>query len=74
MFLAAARTLADHVTPADLDQGSLFPPLANAREVSVHIAVAVAEVAYQAGLARVPRPADLEAMVRSHVYDPHYPN
>jgi malate dehydrogenase (oxaloacetate-decarboxylating)(NADP+) len=44
-------TLAEQVTPADLDQGSLFPPLANTREVSAHIAVAVAEVAYERGLA-----------------------
>jgi malate dehydrogenase (oxaloacetate-decarboxylating)(NADP+) len=72
MFLAAAQTLAAHVTPADLAQGSLFPPLANAREVSVHIAVAVAEVAFSRGLARQHRPADVIALVRSHVYDPHY--
>lgn len=72
MFLAAAQTLAAHVTPADLEQGSLFPPLANAREVSVHIAVAVAEVAFRRGLTRYERPADVMAMVRSHVYDPHY--
>ena len=50
-FLAAAQTLADHVTPADLEQGSLFPPLSNTREVSAQIAVAVAEVAFTSGLA-----------------------
>jgi malate dehydrogenase (oxaloacetate-decarboxylating)(NADP+) len=56
MFLAAANTLAAQVTPADLDQGSLYPPLANIRAVSARIAVAVAEVAYQRGLATKPRP------------------
>ncbi len=51
MFLAAADALAATVTQADLDQGSLYPPLANVREVSARIAVAVAEVAYSTGLA-----------------------
>jgi len=74
MFLAAAHTLASQVTPADLDQGSLFPPLANTREVSALIAVAVAEVAYQRGLAAKPRPGDMRALVQAHVYDPHYPS
>jgi malate dehydrogenase (oxaloacetate-decarboxylating)(NADP+) len=72
MFLAAAHTLASQVTPADLDQGSLFPPLANTREVSARIAVAVAEVAYERGLAGRSRPEDLRELVQSHVYDPHY--
>ena len=68
------NTLASQVTPADLDQGSLFPPLASTREVSARIAVAVAEVAYQRGLAAKPRPDDLRALVQAHVYDPHYPS
>jgi malate dehydrogenase (oxaloacetate-decarboxylating)(NADP+) len=73
MFLAAAQTLADHVTPADLEQGSLFPPLSNTREVSAQIAVSVAEVAFARGLASKSRPEDMLALVRAHVYDPHYP-
>ncbi|MCF8179105.1 MAG: NAD-dependent malic enzyme [Sulfuritalea sp.] len=73
MFLAAAETLAAQVTPADLDQGSLFPPLSNTRDVSARIAVAVAEVAYARGLAARSRPEDMMALVQAHVYDPHYP-
>ncbi len=72
MFLAAANTLAAQVTPADLDQGSLYPPLADIRAVSARIAVAVAEVAYQRGLAAKPRPADLFESVKSQMYDPRY--
>ncbi|BAO29069.1 NAD-dependent malic enzyme [Sulfuritalea hydrogenivorans] len=72
MFLAAARTAADEVTAADLEQGSLLPSLSSIRAVSVRIAVAVAEVAWRRGLAARPRPDDPLALVQSHVYDPHY--
>ena len=54
MFLAAANALAAQVTQADLDQGSLYPPLANVREVSARLAAAVAGVAYDQDLAAVP--------------------
>jgi malate dehydrogenase (oxaloacetate-decarboxylating)(NADP+) len=72
MFLAAAEALAATVTQADLDQGSLYPPLANVREVSARIAAAVAGVAYRRGLATKPEPPDVLAAMRSHMYDPHY--
>jgi malate dehydrogenase (oxaloacetate-decarboxylating)(NADP+) len=72
MFLAAAHTLAELVTKADLDQGSLYPPLMEIREVSAQIAAAIAAVAYERGLASKPRPADVLAHVRTQMYDPHY--
>ena len=72
MFMAAARTLARQVTDADLAQGSLYPPLAQVRDVSAHIAAAVAQVAYEQGFATLPKPAELLAYVRSQMYDPHY--
>jgi malate dehydrogenase (oxaloacetate-decarboxylating)(NADP+) len=72
MFLAAAQSLADQVPQSDLDQGSLYPALPRVREVSAHIAAAVAEVAFARGLAGVARPADIHAFVRSQMYDPTY--
>jgi len=72
MFMAAARTLAEHVTESDLAQGSLYPPLNRVRDVSAHIAVAVAEVAFSNGLAGIDRPDDLLKYVRSQMYDPRY--
>ena len=42
MFLAAAKTLAGLVEPADLAVGRLYPPLTKIREVSLRIATAVA--------------------------------
>jgi malate dehydrogenase (oxaloacetate-decarboxylating)(NADP+) len=74
MFLAAAYALADQVSEADLAQGSLYPALSRVREVSAHIAAAVAKVAYEQGFAGAPRPADLLAHVRAQMYDPHYPD
>ena len=72
MFMAAAHTLAEQVTEDDLRQGSLYPPLKNIRDVSAHIAAAVAAVAYRRGLARGPEPADLLAFVKSQMYEPRY--
>jgi malate dehydrogenase (oxaloacetate-decarboxylating)(NADP+) len=73
MFYAAARTLAAGVSQASLDRGLLFPRLSEIRGVSARIAEAVAEVAYQEGLAGAPRPADLAAEIRRHMYDAAYP-
>ena len=72
MFMAAARALAGQVSPADLAQGSLYPPLANIREVSARIAAAVAKVAYEQNLAAAPRPADMLAFMKGQMYEPRY--
>jgi malate dehydrogenase (oxaloacetate-decarboxylating)(NADP+) len=72
MFMAAAHTLAQLVSETDIKQGSLFPALARIREVSAHIAAAVAEVAYKRGLATGQPPKDLNAYIQSQMYDPHY--
>ncbi len=72
MFMAAARTLAAQVSDEDLAQGSLYPPLAQVREVSARIGAAVAAVAFDAGLAGVARPADLLDHVRQTMYTPVY--
>ncbi|MCB0009113.1 MAG: NAD-dependent malic enzyme, partial [Anaerolineales bacterium] len=72
MFMAAARTLAALTTPADLAEGRILPALSRIREVSAHIAVAVAEVAYAEGLAEVDRPVDLLTAVEQAMYWPYY--
>jgi malate dehydrogenase (oxaloacetate-decarboxylating)(NADP+) len=74
MFAVAARTLADLVSAADLELGSIYPPLATIREVSVRIAVAVAEVAYRKNLTDRTRPTDILRQIRSCVYEPGYSN
>ncbi|MBK8900641.1 MAG: NAD-dependent malic enzyme [Anaerolineaceae bacterium] len=72
MFMAAARTLARLVTEEDLAKGRIYPSLTRIREVSAAIGTAVAEVAYQQGLARVPRPNNLPAYIESQMYQPVY--
>ncbi len=73
MFYAAARSLAEQVSDESLAVGRLFPRLSDIRAVSARIAVRVAEVAYEEGLAAEPRPDDLAAAVRRAMYDPAYP-
>jgi malate dehydrogenase (oxaloacetate-decarboxylating)(NADP+) len=72
MFLVAAKTLAAAVTPNEIERGALYPPLRDVRTISVSIAAAVAQVAYDAGLARTPRPPNLEQAIQESMYDPRY--
>ena len=74
MFMTAAHTLAHDVTESDLEQGSLYPALPRIREVSAHIAAAVARVVYRRGLSDETEPADLDGYIASQMYDPRYHN
>ena len=47
----AAKTLSEQVTQNELDVGCLYPPLSKIRNVSAHIAVAIAKNAYKTGVA-----------------------
>lgn len=66
----AAKALSEQVTQEELDVGCLYPPLSKIREVSAHIAVAVAQNAHKTGVATAPMPEDLMAHVKSLMYDP----
>jgi malate dehydrogenase (oxaloacetate-decarboxylating)(NADP+) len=72
MFIAAARAVAEQVTPAALDSGLLYPPVSTIFETELHAAARVAEVIFARGLARVPEPKDIAQFVRSHTYKPVY--
>ena len=74
MFYAAARAAAHLTSEAALRQGSILPPLQDIREVSAHIATAVATLAWDEGLATKRRPRDILAYVRERMYDPRYTN
>merc|ERR1719412_2438362 len=73
VFLSAAEGLAEMVTAADLEVGRLYPPLKDLREISVKIAVKVAQEAYKAGTASTyPEPEDKELFIRQQLYDFNY--
>ncbi len=72
MFTVAARTLASLVTADDLAMGRIYPSLSRIREASRAIAIDVARVAFDRGLARAERPADLAAAVTAAMYEPVY--
>jgi malate dehydrogenase (oxaloacetate-decarboxylating)(NADP+) len=72
MFLVAARTLAQEVSETDLKIGRVYPPLPRIREVSILIAIAVADVAYKRGLATKSRPEDLSGYIETLIYEPEY--
>jgi malate dehydrogenase (oxaloacetate-decarboxylating)(NADP+) len=72
MFTAAAHALAHQVNASDLALGRVFPPFSRIRDVSVHVAAAVADAVFSDGLATIERPADLLTFVRGHVWEPRY--
>jgi malate dehydrogenase (oxaloacetate-decarboxylating)(NADP+) len=73
MFIEAAAAVADQVSPDLLKQGLLYPLQANILETEIQTAARVAKLVFDSGLARVRRPADMVAFIRSHVYKPEYP-
>ncbi|MDJ0758422.1 MAG: NAD-dependent malic enzyme [Woeseiaceae bacterium] len=74
MFLASARTLAAQVSDADLERGRLFPSLSRIREVSAHIALEVAGIAYDRGLTDRERPENILEDIRDYMFRPIYPH
>jgi malate dehydrogenase (oxaloacetate-decarboxylating)(NADP+) len=73
LFILAARAVAEQVTEADLAQGLIYPPQSRILEASLHVAERIAAGIFERGLARVPRPADIAALIRERAYRPVYP-
>ena len=72
MFIEAAHAVADQVTSDQLKLGMLFPPQSSILEVEVQTAARVAKLVFDAGQARVDRPVNVEAFIRSLLYEPKY--
>jgi malate dehydrogenase (oxaloacetate-decarboxylating)(NADP+) len=72
MFIEAGQAVADQVPFELLEQGLLYPLQANILETEIQTAARVANVVFDAGLARVARPADVVGFIRDHVYKPQY--
>ncbi len=72
MFIIAARAVAEQVSQASLDIGLIYPPTSNILDASLHTAARIAEYIFDHNLARVARPADIEAHIRALAYKPVY--
>jgi malic enzyme len=72
MFLAAAETLAAHVSAERLASGALYPSVTTLREVSREIAIRVAGEALRAGLSPLPADTDVGALVDAAMWWPAY--
>ena len=73
MFIVAAQAVAEQVTDEDLATGLIYPPQSHILEASLHVAERVANHIFERGLARVPRPDDIGALIRTRAYHPVYP-
>ncbi|MBS0561312.1 MAG: NAD-dependent malic enzyme [Proteobacteria bacterium] len=74
MFIVAAKAVAEQVTDAHLANGLIYPPTSNIFEASLQTAARIAEYIFDNDLAGIPRPADIEAHIRSIAYKPVYPD
>ena len=74
MFLAAAHSLANQVSDADLELGRVYPKLSRIRHVSAQIATDVATMAYDRGYTDRAKPEDVLADIHEHMYHPVYPH
>ncbi|TXI22813.1 MAG: NAD-dependent malic enzyme [Nitrosomonas sp.] len=73
MFLAAAHALSAQILPEEIAAGSIYPSIHRVRSVSLAIAVAVCQVAKQAGLTEETLPeTDLASYIAAKMYDPQY--
>jgi malate dehydrogenase (oxaloacetate-decarboxylating)(NADP+) len=73
MFIVAAKAVAEQVTDGDLSTGLIYPPQSRILEASLHVAERVAMHIFDKGLAGVPRPDDIGALIRERAYQPVYP-
>jgi malate dehydrogenase (oxaloacetate-decarboxylating)(NADP+) len=73
MFLTAAKAIAEQVGEDSLAAGLIYPSRERIFGASLHVAERVATRIFEKGLARVPRPDDVGALIRASVYRPVYP-
>jgi malate dehydrogenase (oxaloacetate-decarboxylating)(NADP+) len=72
IFIVAARAVAEQVTEENLSMGLIYPPQRRILEASLHVAECIAAYIFDQGLAGVPRPDDVRALVRARAYRPVY--
>jgi malate dehydrogenase (oxaloacetate-decarboxylating) len=73
MFVAAARTLSDHSPMLKDPSASLFPSFEKLREISKEIAIVVATIAQEEGVAEKTTREELIKRIDSNMWSPVYP-
>jgi malic enzyme len=73
LFSVAAETLANEVSAADLEAGSLFPPLGELRAVTAKIATAVAREVVRSGDGQGLTDKAVPGAVAAAMWEPVYP-
>jgi malate dehydrogenase (oxaloacetate-decarboxylating)(NADP+) len=72
MLLTASEAVANEISKEDFDNGLIYPPIKNIREVSVKVAIKVTEEIFKSGLAQVEKPKSIEKFIRNKMYEPLY--
>lgn len=72
MLLTASEAVAEQISEEDFAKGLIYPPIKNIREVSVNVAVKVAEEIFKSGLARVKKPKNIRKFIINKMYEPVY--
>jgi len=72
MLLTASEAVAEQITEEDFSKGLIYPPVKNIREVSVNVAVKVAEEIFKSGLAGIKKPKNIRKFIKSKMYEPVY--
>ncbi len=70
LFLVASRTLANLVSEQNIQNGALYPKLSEIRNISLNIATAIAEKAFELGIAHNDKPENLKQFIVDYMYDP----
>jgi malate dehydrogenase (oxaloacetate-decarboxylating)(NADP+) len=74
MFLETAKTIANLATPSQLKEGTLFPGVAQLRQVALAVGTRVCEVAFEEGVAssKLKEGEILQEVVKASMYEPEY--
>ena len=65
MFIVARQAIVEQVSEDDLSMGLIYPPQSHILDASLNVAERVATYIFDQGLARVPRPDDVGALIRA---------
>jgi malate dehydrogenase (oxaloacetate-decarboxylating)(NADP+) len=72
MFITAAEAVAEQITEEDFARGLIYPAVKDIREVSLNVAVKVAEVVFRSGLAGARKPKNIRTFIEKKMYRPIY--